>query len=254
MSPKGRYREQAVVCMGPLGGSSAGRSSFDDFIDALSTLGIPEHRSQKSGRKSPTVCRFAIANRHDVPSEERILKPSEQQRTANIEETIRVETELSRIRGSGANGRAAALSDRSNLNGHRNHLRAKSYTPPDSPQFADRISEGFSDSTASLLETGQDLEVGAAWLLGFGLVQFDPRRESSSNAACELHQDRSLSCKRTFPVPAFVLRHSAFVIDSSFGRSLPAAAGHSSLLLPRVLPIPPRLTDSCRPPRSRLAS
>jgi hypothetical protein len=144
---------------------------FDDFIDALSTLGIPEHRSQKAQEVTEEFVdlqsRIATTRR----LEERILKLLEQQ-SANIEETIRVETELSRIRGEveRMEGRLRYLSDRTAMATVTISAREEqNYTPPDSPQFADRISEGFSDSTASLLETGQDLTVGivtaAPWLM-----------------------------------------------------------------------------------------
>jgi hypothetical protein len=108
--------------------------------------------------------------------EERILKLLED-RSGNIEETIKVENELSRIRGEAERmeGRLRYLTDRTSLTTVTISVREEqSYTPPEAPEFAQRLSEGFSDSIDSMADTGQNLAVvgarAAPWLVVAAVV------------------------------------------------------------------------------------
>ena len=105
--------------------------------------------------------------------EERILKLLEQQKRQHRGNDPRRNASLSRIRGEAERmeGRLRYLTDRTSMATVTISAREEqNYTPPDAPEFADRISEGFSDSIASLARNrsgpGSRPSVTAApWLL-----------------------------------------------------------------------------------------
>ena len=149
---------------------------FDAFLDALSTLGVPEHRSQRAQEVTEEYVDLQSRIATQRRLEERILKLLED-RGGNIEDTIRMENELSRIRGEAERmeGRLRYLTDRTSLTTVTINVREEqSYTPPEAPEFAQRLSEGFSDSIDSMTDTGQNLAVVGAravpWLVVVAIV------------------------------------------------------------------------------------
>ena len=149
---------------------------FDTFLDALSTLGVPEHRSQRAHEVTEEYVDLQSRIATQRRLEERILKLLEE-RSGNIEETIRVENELSRIRGEAERmeGRLRYLADRTSLTTVTISVREeRTYTPPEAPEFAQRLGVGFSDSIDSMSETGQELAVAGAragpWLVVVAII------------------------------------------------------------------------------------
>lgn len=137
---------------------------FDAFVDSLSSFGVPEQRRQKAQEVTEEYVdlKARIATTHHL--EERILKLLEQ-RNGSLEETIRLEHELARIRGEAERmeGRLRYLADRTALATVTITAReVQDYTPPEAPDFAQRLDDGFSHSMTSMVQTGQDLAVGGA--------------------------------------------------------------------------------------------
>jgi hypothetical protein len=144
---------------------------FDAFLDALPTLGVTEHRSQRAVEVTEEFVDLQARIATTRKLEERILKLLEDH-TGKIEEMLKVESELSRVRGDAERmeGRLRYLTDRTSMTTVTISAREeRDYVPPEAPEFADRVSGGFSDSVVSLAETSQDLVVGLAqaapWIL-----------------------------------------------------------------------------------------
>jgi hypothetical protein len=152
---------------------------FDAFLEALPTLGIPEHRSQRAQEVTEEFVDLQARIATTRKLEERILKLLEEQ-TGKIEEMLKVESELSRVRGEAERmeGRLRYLTDRTAMTTVTISAREeKDYVPPEAPEFGERITSGFSDSIDSLVQTGQDVTVGLVqavpWIL-VGLVVIIP--------------------------------------------------------------------------------
>jgi hypothetical protein len=149
---------------------------FDAFLDALASLGVPEHRSQRAQEVTEEYVDLQSRIATQRKLEERILKLLED-RSGDIEETIKVENELSRIRGEAERmeGRLRYLTDRTSLTTVTISVReGQTYTPPEAPEFAERMSQGFSESIDSMTDTGQNLAVvgaqAAPWLIVAAIV------------------------------------------------------------------------------------
>jgi hypothetical protein len=145
---------------------------FDAFLDALPTLGIPEHRSQRAEEVTEEFVDLQARIATTRKLEERILKLLEEQ-TGKIEEMLKVESELSRVRGDAERmeGRLRYLTDRTAMTTVTISAREeKDYVPPEAPEFGERITSGFSDSVDSLVVTGQDLTVGLVQAIPWILV------------------------------------------------------------------------------------
>ena len=144
---------------------------FDAFLDAVVELGVPEQRSQTAQDVTEEYVDLEarIANKRRL--EERVLDLLER-REGKIEEVIKVEQELSRVREEieRMEGRLRYLQNRTALTTVTITAREeRDYVPPQAPSFTGRVTQAWVGSLRSLRQFGEWLVIAsvaaAPWLI-----------------------------------------------------------------------------------------
>jgi uncharacterized coiled-coil protein SlyX len=151
-------------------------AKFDEFIEAVSKLGVAESRQQTAQDVTAEFVDLEaqIANKKRL--EERIvglLKDS----SGQIKDVIEVERELARVRGEieQMEGRLRYLTNRTDFTTVSISAREQeNYVPPAAPTFTSRAALAWSTSIVSLREFGELTAIGAVyafpWLAIFSVV------------------------------------------------------------------------------------
>jgi len=149
---------------------------FEPFLAAVSSLGVPESRSQTAQDVTEEYIDLGtrIANKKRL--EERILellKDSE----GKIKDVIEVERELARVRGEieQMEGRLRYLTNRIDLTTVTITAREqRDYVPPEAPTLASRIRQAWETSLVSLRRFGEGVMVAIVfafpWLVVLMIV------------------------------------------------------------------------------------
>jgi len=152
--------------------------SFDEAIEAVVQLGIPENRQSKAQDVTEEYVDLEsrIAGKQQL--EKRILKLIDE-RTGGIEDVIAVEKQLSRVREEieQAQGRLKYLQNRTALATLTISAREeRDYVPPQAPSFSSQVRQTWSGSLDALQQFGKaSLIVTVAvapWLPVFAVLYF----------------------------------------------------------------------------------
>jgi hypothetical protein len=152
--------------------------SFDEAVEAVMQLGIPENRQSKAQDVTEEYVDLEsrIAGKQQL--EKRILKLLDE-RTGDIEDVIAVEKQLSRVREEieQAQGRLKYLQNRTALATLTISAREeRDYVPPQAPSFSSQIRQTWSGSLDALQQFGKaSLIVTVAvapWLPVFAVLYF----------------------------------------------------------------------------------
>lgn len=130
---------------------------YGDFLTALDEVGFVESRSQNSEDVTMEYVdvEARIANLKRL--EERFIALL-QERTGKLEDVLKVEQELARVRGDieQAEGRLRFLTNKTDYSTVTISLREqKDYVPPRAPSFGERIATTWSQSLESLRQAGE---------------------------------------------------------------------------------------------------
>jgi type II secretory pathway pseudopilin PulG/uncharacterized coiled-coil protein SlyX len=153
---------------------------FDDFLEAVSKLGVVEsrHQSTQDVTEEFVDLKAQISNKQQL--EQRIvdlLKNSE----GKIKDVIEVERELARVRGEieRLEGRLRYLTNRTDYTTVTIAVREEhDYVPPTAPTFANRITQAWGNSWQALEDFGQRVAVAAVfalpWIVLAGVLLVPP--------------------------------------------------------------------------------
>jgi hypothetical protein len=170
---RGSNRAATWVLRVPVGG-------FNDVLDAVAELGVPESRNVDSEDVSEQFVDLdaQLKNRRRLETE--MLELLEN-RDGELKDILAIKHELASVREAieRIEGRLRYLSDRVDLTTITLNVREeKDYVPAQAPTFASRIDETWKSSLAGLRTTGEEivlLAVGAApWLAIVALLLMPP--------------------------------------------------------------------------------
>lgn len=149
---------------------------FDDFLEAVSKLGIAENRQQTAQDITEEFVDLEAQITNKKRLEERIVALLKDA-NGKIKDVIEVERELARVRGEieQMEGKLRYLTNRSDLTTVSIVAREEeNYVPPAAPTFVNRIGQAWSASLGSLRSFGEQLVVVAAaavpWIVTVGIV------------------------------------------------------------------------------------
>jgi hypothetical protein len=149
---------------------------YEQFVQEVEKLGFHEGTTQNAQEVTAeyTDLQARIASQEKL--EERVLKIVEE-RSGKIDEVLKAEQELARIRGEieRYQGRLNMLENQTALSTVTVELREeRDYEPPTAPSFGDRIASSWTGSLDSLLKTGQNFVVGLVaatpWLVVLAIL------------------------------------------------------------------------------------
>jgi Domain of unknown function (DUF4349) len=159
---KGYLAEQEII--GAAGSQRTGRwkvrvpiDEFDQFIAGVSKLGVPERNVLTSEDVTDRFYDTKTRIQSKKVEEARLIKLLEE-RTGKLEDVIKVETELSRVRGEveRLQGALNVLADLSALTTVTIYAQErKDYVPPAAPTFRNKVRMTFFDSVDALVRTGK---------------------------------------------------------------------------------------------------
>jgi hypothetical protein len=149
---------------------------FEAFLDDLSKIGVPEGRHQTAQDVSEEFVDLEARIKNSKRLEERILKLVDE-RTGNIKDVAEAEQQLSRVREEieRMEGRMRYLANRTALTTVTINAREEhDYKPPETPAFAARVSQSWSNSLVLLRDSGERFLVGAVaavpWICVWGII------------------------------------------------------------------------------------
>lgn len=139
---------------------------YDDFLDSLSALGIPEKFNQTAQDVTEEYVDLEarIANKKRL--EERILELLAKSEGA-IKDVIEVERELARVRSEmeQMQGRLRYLQNRTALTTVTiRAIERHDYVPPQAPSFLGRVGLAWANSLVALRRFGEGIAVGVVFL------------------------------------------------------------------------------------------
>jgi hypothetical protein len=146
-------------------------AEFDSFIDALLKLGIPQRNSIDSKDVTEEFYDVQTRVKNKKVEEDRLVKHLEKS-TGKLDEILKVEAEISRVRGEieQMEGRLRFLANLSELTTiHLQIQEIKDYVPPQAPTFTSNIASTFTNSYDLLVAFGKNLV-----LLGVALSPWLP--------------------------------------------------------------------------------
>lgn len=147
-------------------------AQFDSFLDAVSTLGVPENRSQTAQDVTEEYVDLDARIANSERLEKRILELLDNS-AGKIKDVIEVERELARVRGDieQMEGRLRFLTNRTELTTVRiDALEQRDYVPPEAPTFLARMEQAWGNSVYSLRNFGEDVAVGVAYVFPWIVV------------------------------------------------------------------------------------
>ena len=141
-------------------------TAFAGFLIEIGKLGVPESRQVWSQDVSEEFVDLEarLANQHRL--EERLLQVLTEQ-TGKLEDLLKVETELARVREQieRHEGRLRFLTNRVDLATVTISVREqRDYVPPEAPSFVARLRRTFHNSLNSLAATGEQFALGVVAL------------------------------------------------------------------------------------------
>jgi hypothetical protein len=149
---------------------------FNDFLEAVSKLGVAETRTQNAQDVSEEFVDLEAQITNKKRLEERIVGLLKEA-NGKIKDVIEVEHELARVRGEieQMEGRLRYLANRTELTTITITARQEeNYEPPAAPTFANRVTQAWYSSLSKLRSFGEELLVAtvaaAPWVLAFGVV------------------------------------------------------------------------------------
>ena len=140
--------------------------AFDSFLDRLTTLGMPERNVIDSRDVTEEFYDLEARLRNKKTEEARLIKHLETS-TGKLDEILKVEHEISRVRGEveQMEGRLRMIDNLATLTTVSVTIREiKNYRPPQAPTFATRIQQTFGDSTDALIGFGEIVTICAVGL------------------------------------------------------------------------------------------
>jgi len=146
-------------------------AEFDSFIDALLKLGVPQRNSIDSKDVTEEFYDVQARVKNKKVEEDRLVKHLEKS-TGKLDEILKVEAEISRVRGEieQMEGRLRFLANLSDLTTiHLQIQEIKDYVPPQAPTFTSNIASTFTTSYDLLVTFGKNLV-----LLGVALSPWLP--------------------------------------------------------------------------------
>jgi hypothetical protein len=168
---KGYISEQEIV--GSMGSQRHGRwkvrvpiAHFDAFVADVAKLGIPEKNQLTSEDVTDRFYDTQARIQNKKVEEARLLKLLEE-RTGKLEDVLKVEAELSRVRGE-VEQLQGALNLLANLTALTTVTilaqERKDYVPPAAPTFTGKVGRTFHDSLDKLVKFGEALVLFAVGL------------------------------------------------------------------------------------------
>lgn len=139
---------------------------FESFLDAVSQLGVPERRSVDAQDVTEEYYDLETRIKNKKVEEQRLLKHLEQS-TGKLDEILKVEREISRVRAEieQGEGRLRLLANLTSLTTVDVAIREqKNYVPPRTPTFATTIGQTFSSSVDLLIGFGKAVVITAVAL------------------------------------------------------------------------------------------
>ena len=130
---------------------------YGDFLTALDDIGFVESRTQNSEDVTMEYVDVEARIGNLKRLEERFIALL-QERTGKLEDVLKVEQELARVRGDieQAEGRLRFLTNKTDYSTVTISLREqKDYVPPRAPSFGERIATTWSQSLESLRQAGE---------------------------------------------------------------------------------------------------
>lgn len=157
-------------------------ANYDAFLAEVRGLGDLQNLSTTTEEVTAEFYDVDARIRNKRREEERLLAHLDNS-TAELEDILAVERELTRVREEleRLEGRTRVLKDLTSLTTVTLVVREiRDYVPPESPTFATRIGRSFSESTAALADFGQNVALAAValvpWLpllaVAFGFLWF----------------------------------------------------------------------------------
>jgi hypothetical protein len=134
-------------------------AEFDSFIEALLKLGIPQRNSIDSRDVTEEFYDVQARVKNKKVEEDRLVKHLEKS-TGKLDEILKVEAEISRVRGEieQIEGRLRFLANLSELTTiHLQIQEIKDYVPPQAPTFTSNIASTFTNSYDLLVTFGKNL-------------------------------------------------------------------------------------------------
>jgi hypothetical protein len=131
--------------------------AFDSFMEQLSGLGVPERNVTDSRDVTEEFYDLDSRLRNAKKEEARLIKHLETS-TGKLEDILKVEKEISRVRGDieQMEGRLRMIDNLATLTTVAVSIREiKNYVPPQAPSFSGRIQRTFSNSTDALTQFGE---------------------------------------------------------------------------------------------------
>jgi hypothetical protein len=138
---------------------------FDDFLDDVSQLGVPEGRHQTAQDISEEYVDLDARVKNKKRLEERFLKLIDE-RTGNIKDITDMEEQLSRVREEieRMEGRLRYLTNQTALTTVTINAREeRDYKPPEAPGFTTRIATSWTGSFVSLKDVTENVLVAAVY-------------------------------------------------------------------------------------------
>lgn len=139
---------------------------FEDFLDAVAKLGVPQKISRDSKDVTEEFYDLEARLKAKKVEEARLLKHLESS-TGKLEDILAVERELTRVRGEieQQEGRLRLLANLTSLTTVTVYFQEiKDYVPPQAPSFGNTVATTFADSLEALSRFGQGLVIGAVAL------------------------------------------------------------------------------------------
>ncbi len=130
---------------------------YGDFLTALDGIGFVESRTQNSEDVTMEYVDVEARIANLTRLEERFVALL-QERTGKLEDVLKVEQELARVRGDieQAQGRLRYLANKTDFSTVTITLREqKDYVPPRAPSFGERIATAWTNSLQSLRQAGE---------------------------------------------------------------------------------------------------
>ncbi len=147
--------------------------SYRDFIQGVTGFGFAEARREDAQDVTDQYVDVEARIRNNRKLEDRIITMLAE-RTGKLTDVLEIERELSRVREEieRMEGRLRVLGDRSSLATITIQCREeKEYAPPESPTFASRVWNSWSDSLVSVRRVGESLLIFVVaivpWLVAF---------------------------------------------------------------------------------------
>lgn len=132
-------------------------AAFDSFMEQMAGLGVPERNGIDSRDVTEEFYDLDARLRNTKKEETRLVKHLETS-TGKLEDILKVEHEISRVRGEieQMEGRLRMLDNLATLTTVSVSIREiKNYVPPQSPTFIGKIQRTFSVSTEALVKFGE---------------------------------------------------------------------------------------------------